>query len=442
MEIMVSDQELFFNGFYVLSFTVTFLIVIVFCLKEKIPLGSVLLMLTAVALLTVIGSRLITIPSYEWRSFFNNPSDESFQDRNSIGGLLAGLAGFIISVRILRIDSRIITLYAWVVPAGFGIQKLGCLFNGCCYGTVTGLPWGIRYPVGTNAHFFQWSHGFIPVNEALSLPVHPVQLYQAIGLFAVAFFVWKSRNLWKRDFSIILFSLILFTLLRFITEFFRDPSSSGFLTGIFLNMKALQWVLLVVCFILSGILLVAEKLPHANKSRIRQAEPSFAVTIAFALVVSTLFSISRNIFTPFEMVSVDLRLLPAVMVLAVSILKTIPVPRIRLATLVFLLFPLFVVAQTLPQAQDTLVPSKSINGLSRHDIESYMKIDFGISSGSYLSDLAYNPQEGTCGTYYTHEDYQHRFRVAAMGITKVEFSERMITTYGLNTFAGVNREYN
>jgi phosphatidylglycerol:prolipoprotein diacylglycerol transferase len=42
---------------------------------------------------------------------------------------------------------------------GIAIGRIGCLLNGCCFGSVTDVSWGIVFPAGSPAHAHQVAHG-------------------------------------------------------------------------------------------------------------------------------------------------------------------------------------------------------------------------------------------------------------------------------------------
>jgi phosphatidylglycerol:prolipoprotein diacylglycerol transferase len=68
---------------------------------------------------------------------------------------------------------------------GYAIARVGCFVNGDDYGTLSSLPWAVRYPAGTEAHAAHMARGWIDSSAALSLPVHPVQMYAAIFGFVL-----------------------------------------------------------------------------------------------------------------------------------------------------------------------------------------------------------------------------------------------------------------
>ena len=63
-----------------------------------------------------------------------------------------------------------------LIPIGLGLGRLGNFINGELWGGFTSLPWGMRLPC---AWFPDYCAGLLP-GAALSPPVHPSQLYEAV----------------------------------------------------------------------------------------------------------------------------------------------------------------------------------------------------------------------------------------------------------------------
>ncbi|MFM7160896.1 MAG: prolipoprotein diacylglyceryl transferase [Planctomycetaceae bacterium] len=100
---------------------------------------------------------------------------------------------------------------AMPVAAGIAVGRIACFVGGCCYGTPTGLPWGVVF------------HD--------QIPRHPTQLYEA-GFHAVAAVAlgWLHAQGWFRLQLIKLYFLVYFAY-RFVTEWLRpEPVLAGGLT--------------------------------------------------------------------------------------------------------------------------------------------------------------------------------------------------------------------
>jgi phosphatidylglycerol:prolipoprotein diacylglycerol transferase len=104
------------------------------------------------------------------------------------GGLLAGALA---AASYLRLRKQPFLRYAdAIAPAvalGVAIGRIGCFLNGDDFGTLTQLPWGVRFPPGTEAYSDHFARGWIAPGSESSLAVHPVQLYSS--LLALALFV-------------------------------------------------------------------------------------------------------------------------------------------------------------------------------------------------------------------------------------------------------------
>lgn len=436
MKIDISDPGYFFSLSYVMAFTVTFAVFICYSIKAKLSIPKLLLMLTTVALFTIVGSRLTAIPMSEWGTAVTSGSKGIHQDRYAVGGLIFGLAGLVICRHILNLDRALLNLYAWVAPIGLAIQKTGCFLNGCCFGRPSSLPWSVQYPFGTGAHFHHVARGLTESNAAWSLSVHPAQLYEAILLLAVAFLVWRSRKYWKKAWSTLIFSFSLFFVMRFATGFLRDPDTFGTGTAAFPGLNLQHWSLLLLAFLGVTALFLNEKASHPLFKTIHITEPSLRFLALYAIILSTAILFFRGLFTGFEWLSLTIRFIPAVIILIVTVFRSVRPVRVRLTTASFFFVPLCLTLLSVP-------PDTTVNTSARNfykDVKSYKRLDLSTSFGNFYSTTSYNPQEGECGTYYTEDDYQHIYRIGGAGFSKTMNDEKSSTTLGVNVFGGVNNE--
>ena len=75
------------------------------------------------------------------------------------GSILGGIAGSLIFM--IRNGMPVLRTFDIMAPAmilGSAIGRIGCLLNGCCFGGVTDVSWGIVFPPGSPAHVHQVAH--------------------------------------------------------------------------------------------------------------------------------------------------------------------------------------------------------------------------------------------------------------------------------------------
>jgi phosphatidylglycerol:prolipoprotein diacylglycerol transferase len=72
---------------------------------------------------------------------------------------------------------------------GLAVTRLGCFFNGCCFGAPSHVPWAVVFPRGSLAHQGQVAAGLVAPSQA-PLPVHPVQLYELVAALAFFWILW------------------------------------------------------------------------------------------------------------------------------------------------------------------------------------------------------------------------------------------------------------
>jgi len=142
---------------------------------------------------------------------------------------------------------------ALAIPLGGAVVRIGCFLAGCCHGTLTSLPFGVRYRPGTEVFARQLADGRISANASAALPIHPVQLYE-MGLdLLVAAVVLRSARRLKRPGSSALVMAAGLGIVRFVTEFVRDSGDR------FGGLSLAQWVVTPLVIGAVALLIAREK---------------------------------------------------------------------------------------------------------------------------------------------------------------------------------------
>jgi phosphatidylglycerol:prolipoprotein diacylglycerol transferase len=208
----------------------------------------------------LIGGRLFYVIQY--RDHF-----QSLWDMAKIwDGGLTFYGGFLLAVLLVLgylAAARLPVLY-WLdmiapsVALGLAFGRMGCFLNGCCFGDVCRIGWGMVWPVGS----IPWQHYAEAYQAALPGPaaggdsgavlgalaatwrmpaIHPTQLYSIINallLFAILHLGFR----WKRRHGQVIFSFILlYALSRFLREYLRADEAEAFLLGLPTLLRAAGW---------------------------------------------------------------------------------------------------------------------------------------------------------------------------------------------------------
>jgi len=198
---------------------------------------------------------------------------------NVSSGGLTFYGGFLLATPVLifyAIKKKVPLLLGMDIMApclmiGLAFGRIGCYFNGCCYGEECSLSWGARFPYGSNAFVEQYENGEIDVPDKLdssgkvitlkdaahplanglprlltkeeirdhkelenyadslrAKPVHPTELYSAFNSFLVAAILLAYFSLTPAAGRVFGLMLILEGASRYILEMIRvEPPVLG-----------------------------------------------------------------------------------------------------------------------------------------------------------------------------------------------------------------------
>jgi phosphatidylglycerol:prolipoprotein diacylglycerol transferase len=139
------------------------------------------------------------------------------------GGLIGGFLGGAMYCRLKGIN--FLDTLDLVVPylaLGEAIVRIGCFFNGCCWGAPTHWPWAISYPRSHHGVYAQQLRdGLIPWHAKHSLPVHPVQIYATLTLVVVFITLIYIRPLRQARGNVLIAYFTLYGFTRFLLEELR-----------------------------------------------------------------------------------------------------------------------------------------------------------------------------------------------------------------------------
>ncbi len=174
-------------------------------------------------LVTVACCRLVFVMLN--RSQFHSLSDvlQVWNGGLSFHGIFPGsiaVVGYFALTRKIRFGI-LADILAPSVFLGYFFGRLGCFFNGCCYGYACDLPWAFSFPSEENRRVF-------------TLPSHPTQLYSAALALVLFWFMQRAKvnpKLTRFPGQLTLLVFGLYAVERFFVEHFRAGATARYLFG-------------------------------------------------------------------------------------------------------------------------------------------------------------------------------------------------------------------
>lgn len=175
----------------------------------------------------VVGARIAYVAEH-LGEYADNPISVLFLHRGGLmfyGGFAgAGLGLLAFARRNKEPLTGLIDLVVTALPFGHAMGRIGCFLNGCCHGRTGSTPVCVAFPQGSEPWHQHVGEHLISNLSLHSLPVHPVQLYEAainLLIFAILVVLYRRPH---RDGLITSVYLLLYPPARFALERFRaDP---------------------------------------------------------------------------------------------------------------------------------------------------------------------------------------------------------------------------
>ncbi len=232
-----------YEVFYLFAIIVGISIIILITRLRRLPLFPIITIVLWGTTLGIIFSKLFSISLEQWIAFADTKQLPDISHKTFFGFVFGGFVGFYLVKRLLNLKLSVGEPFAYALPIGLSIGRLGCLFGGCCFGKPTNLPWAILYPQNSLAYEMHLCKGLISNGARASLPVHPAQVYEILWLIIIVVLLRKLRSFLKNPGNLFWLYIIFHSLGRFLLEFIREGG------GYILGLKNLQWILLEVIFL-------------------------------------------------------------------------------------------------------------------------------------------------------------------------------------------------
>ncbi len=186
------------------------------------------------------GARLLYVISYWREQFAGEPLSAALSVwRGGLvfyGGLIGASLGCLLFARLKHLPVwPLADVLAPSIALGSVFGRVGCLLNGCCYGTPCSLPWAIHFPQG---------HKTYPSG------VHPTELYDAAANLALyGVLTWLGRRK-KFDGQVFALYLLGYAVLRSVVELFRGDYPRYYFGGFVTPAQMVSVILLASSILL------------------------------------------------------------------------------------------------------------------------------------------------------------------------------------------------
>jgi len=188
------------------AFVICTVVAVLLAKKRGIKGDTVIDAALIICIVSILTARILYV-ALNWSQYANDPISIIYLRDGGlsfIGGVVGGiLTGWLFTKarKVSFADGS--DVGAIVVTLGYGIVRLGCLANGCCYGLPSDLPWALACGPG-------------------SVLRHPTQIYSSILgflMFAVLLFLFFRSQ--KLKGLLLWLYIAMYSAGRFVIEFFR-----------------------------------------------------------------------------------------------------------------------------------------------------------------------------------------------------------------------------
>jgi len=184
----------------------------------------------------ILGSRLFYVATSP-EMFLKNPV-EILKIWNGglvfYGGFIAALVTGVIYLKVKNIPVwKTADIMAPSVAIAHFFGRIGCFFAGCCYGKYCDLPWAVT---------FNHPDSLAPTG----IPLHPTQLYEALGNLAIFLFLFFFRKYKKHDGQLFWLYVLIYGIMRSFIEIFRADFRGEFLYGVLSISQVVGGLMVVV----------------------------------------------------------------------------------------------------------------------------------------------------------------------------------------------------
>ena len=171
----------------------------------------------------IIGARLFYVIQF-WPEFANQPLQILNLRGGGLvfyGGLIGGLIALFGFCKFHKLQLlKVLDLVTPSVILGYSFGRIGCFFEGCCYGKVCSVPWAVHFPL-------------------LSGLRHPTQLYSSFLAFLIFLFLVRLSKHQSYTGQIFFWGIALHSCYRFSIEFIRE-------NPLYYGLSSAQWTALIL----------------------------------------------------------------------------------------------------------------------------------------------------------------------------------------------------
>lgn len=283
----------FFGFFLILSFIfISSFFAYISYKKYNLPIRISIAICSTTILFVILGAKIFTITSEQWLLLFTEGEIPKTNKLTVLGALAFTPIGIWIGKKLFKINLPILDLIAIPLPIALAIQRLGCFFAGCCYGTPSGNFFGICYAPYTSAHKHYYNENLLENFSDYTPLLHPVQLYLVSFSILGSLLIYFLRNKFTGKGSLFFLSLLSYFVSRFFIEFLRDPSTDGEFGTLLFGLKQIQWLLIIVSILCIGIIYFKEHKHSVKKNDYFIEQISFkqfviGISLIFITVLAT-----------------------------------------------------------------------------------------------------------------------------------------------------------